>query len=584
MADLSADPARLRARPLAPIVVSAALLLLLLLAGGEGPRVAAAQDVLVASQHGKRHGAINAMIAVLAVGAIIAVLHQIRGFFATVGPRHYDRRIAYPLPLMMEVRRQWARFVDLSSWDARKPCSKWAFVTCNKRTGEVRRIDVAKKGIEGPLPSVLGNISTLFQFFANDNGITGPIPESFGQLTQLQQIVLRNNRITGPLPRSMGKLSSLWEMQLQSNQIRDVIPTTWKGMTGLGNFYIADNQIQGPLPTELCQMTSLQRIRFGNNQITGPIPSCIGNLKDMVNFYMDNNRMTGVIPASIGNFTKAVNFFINGNFIDGPIPSTVGSMTSLDTLFLSGNWIKGPLPSTIGNLKNLKHFIMEFNNISGPIPSTIGDMVKCERILLDNNYLTGVIPPTISKLTNLVWLFLQGNFLEGEVPVGITKLPNLFYFNLASNRLSGTANWDFTNAAIKGGEVNVRSNYFYGTPSFTAAGKPFCPITKTSKMNGLDQIFLSSSKFNCFTFPPKYPCPGFNEPGYSSPAVCKGFCGASSPQGTCNGLGYCSKTSSVVGGWGCVCEAGATLAPNGTWCLPGKGSTYGKKSMTFLRG
>ncbi|CAI5505503.1 unnamed protein product, partial [Closterium sp. Naga37s-1] len=156
--------------------------------------------------------------------------------------------------------------------------------------------------------------------------------------------------------------------------------------------------------------------------------------------------------------------------------------------------------------------------------------------------------------------------------------------NLASNRLSGTANWDFTNAAIKGGEVNVRSNYFYGTPSFTAAGKPFCPITKTSKMNGLDQIFLSSSKFNCFTFPAKYPCPGFNEPGYSSPAVCRGFCGASSPQGTCNGLGYCSKTSTVVGGWGCVCDAGATLAPNGTWCLPGKSSTYGQKSMTFLRG
>ncbi|CAI7886101.1 unnamed protein product [Closterium sp. NIES-54] len=451
MARLSANPARLRARSLSPIVVSAALLLLLLLAGaGEGPRVVAAQDVLVASQH---------------------------------------------VPLMMEVRRQWARFVDLSSWDARKPCSKWAFVTCNKLTGEVRTCH--KQATSGSLFTCL--------------------PAS---------LIIPPAASPHHLPFSLPALPSLFSS----------------------------------LPSH-----------------APPVLPCTCS-------YMDNNRMTGVIPASIGNFTKAVNFFINGNFIDGPIPSTVGSMTSLDTLFLSGNWIKGPLPSTIGNLKNLKHFIMEFNNISGPIPSTIGDMVKCERILLDNNYLTGVIPPTISKLTNLVWLFLQGNFLEGEVPVGITKLPNLFYFNLASNRLSGTANWDFTNAAIKGGEVNLRSNYFYGTPSFTAAGKPFCPITKTSKMNGLDQIFLSSSKFNCFTFPAKYPCPGFNEPGYSSPAVCQGFCGASSPQGTCNGLGYCSKTSTVVGGWGCVCDAGATLAPNGTWCLPGKSSTYGQKSMTFLRG
>ena len=112
-------------------------------------------------------------------------------------------------------------------------------------------------------------------------------------------------------------------------------------------------------------------------------------------------------------------------------------------------------------------------------------------------------------------------------------------------------------------EVNIRSNYFYGTPQFRAAGTSFCPTTFMGRNpSGVPQLFLSSTKFNCLTLPSSYYCPNLIE--YQRQAAeCSAFCGANGGAGTCGGHGYCSNES---GSYKCVCDSGYSLTSDGLSC------------------
>ena len=138
--------------------------------------------------------------------------------------------------------------------------------------------------------------------------------------------------------------------------------------------------------------------------------------------------------------------------------------------------------------------------------------------------------------------------------------------NIANNYLTGPINWDFKSPGIakRDAEVNVRSNYFYGTPVFRSNGKTFCPTTYNGlNPSGVPQLFLSSTKFNCFKLPADYYCPNLIEYQRTN-QTCNTFCGASSAKGTCGGKGLCLWRKGM---WQCFCRKGSRPTKNKLSCV-----------------
>ncbi|CAI5470644.1 unnamed protein product, partial [Closterium sp. Yama58-4] len=134
------------------------------------------------------------------------------------------------LPALMELRAAWGKYMDLRSWNGSNPCSRWWLVSC-WTNGLVRRMDVSSKGIQGTLPAVLGNLTSLEELIATTNWIHGDIPDSFSKLVNLKNLQLFKNYLNGTIPASMGNMRSLYQLHLNINYLTGGIPDTFSQLT-----------------------------------------------------------------------------------------------------------------------------------------------------------------------------------------------------------------------------------------------------------------------------------------------------------------------------------------------------------------
>ena len=76
--------------------------------------------------------------------------------------------------------------------------------------------------ISGPLPTRIGELSDLREFYAYTNEMTGQIPTELGNLSEIENLVLGKNNFEGNLPTELNNLVKLKEFSVYYN----------KGMTG----------------------------------------------------------------------------------------------------------------------------------------------------------------------------------------------------------------------------------------------------------------------------------------------------------------------------------------------------------------
>ncbi|CAB9524688.1 Leucine Rich Repeat [Seminavis robusta] len=304
----------------------------------------------------------------------------------------------------------------------------------------------------GDIPSEIGLLTNLQQFYANRNQHSGQIPTEVGQLSHLQAIELGYNPFTGSLPSEMGNMQALSFLSVrQCDQMTGIMPTELYRLTNMVSLYIHGldlvtsakllpdigkltkleniktyplpfntsipteiglltnmlrmnfwkSQITGSVPSELFLLTNMKRIDIDANALTGTIPTEFGLFPNLTMAWMDGNRFSGTVPGSIfENWGKLTLLAINNNDLEGPLPSEIGLLTSIEALRLSHNDFSGSIPSEFGLLNDLTELFLHDTNVTGNIPETLVDMGALEHLTLSNTSLTGSIP---DGLCDRVW-------------------------------------------------------------------------------------------------------------------------------------------------------------------------------------
>ena len=141
-----------------------------------------------------------------------------------------------------------ANWTDNTGWMGAvgTECS-WSGVTCTN--GSVSRLWFWTNGLNGTIPSELGNLSNLTSLNLGNNSLSGTIPSELGNLKNLTFFNIGGNSLSGSIPAELGNL------------------------VYLTNFNVRDNNLSGEIPNELGGIKNLTYLDlWGENSFTGSIP------------------------------------------------------------------------------------------------------------------------------------------------------------------------------------------------------------------------------------------------------------------------------------------------------------------------
>lgn len=344
----------------------------------------------------------------------------------------------------------------------------------------LRLFDVSMNNISGPLPEELCGLP-LESLNLFENRLEGRLPEILGNSTTLVVIKLFGNKLTGPLPKDLGKYSPLRSLDLSDNHISGELPDNLCEKGELVELMTLNNNVSGKIPPRLGDCHSLLRIRFANNNYSGPIPENFWGLPNAYLMELANNSFSGPISPKIGNAKNLGLLLISHNNFSGRIPEEIGSLENLVEFSGDYNNFIGHLPDCITKMKRIGKLDLQSNMLSGELSSDLEAWQKLNELNLARNNFSGVIPQEIASLAGLNYLDLSSNQFSGEIPTGLQNL-NLNVLNLSYNHLSGRLPSYFLTAVYK--------NSFLGNPELCKKEGGVCEKVKIKRREGGACIWL----------------------------------------------------------------------------------------------
>ncbi|OMO88179.1 Leucine-rich repeat, typical subtype [Corchorus olitorius] len=354
----------------------------------------------------------------------------------------------------------------LSSWVG-QDCCNWTFVSCNNKTGNVLRLDLAWLNLcistppnkscgelGGTLNPSLLNLTYLSYLDLNGNNFSGlPIPEFIGSLKNLRYLDLSRASFNGKVPPSIGNLSNLEHLDLSMysfqwklwasdlNWLSGLSSLKYLGLNNVNLSTVASNwfQVVSMLPplTELhmssCELnslpeslvlnfSSLEVIDLAYNKFNSSIPPWLFNIRTLTKIYLNSCELKGSIPkTSRGNLCNLQTLYLSNNAINGEINEFIEALAgcgnnTIDYIDMGSNNLRGNLPDSLGSLRYLEYLRLEQNSLSGSLPMSMGNLSSLEALDLSFNSMNGTIPESIGQLSRLYQLDLHGNSWEGMLP------------------------------------------------------------------------------------------------------------------------------------------------------------------------
>ena len=112
-----------------------------------------------------------------------------------------------------------ANWTPNTNWTSNMALSSWHGVTTNS-AGRVTRLELNDNGLDGTLPTALGDLSALEYLDLQNNALSGALPDELADLTNLEELLLNESRaLTGPLPDGLRELADLATVNIEKTEL-----------------------------------------------------------------------------------------------------------------------------------------------------------------------------------------------------------------------------------------------------------------------------------------------------------------------------------------------------------------------------
>ncbi|MFD0797578.1 T9SS type A sorting domain-containing protein [Maribacter chungangensis] len=289
------------------------------------------------------------------------------------------------------------------AWDLNENMTAWHGVSINFQ-GRVSGVNLYQQGLEGELPTEIGNLTSLTTLNLLDNNISGNIPVEIGNLTNLLTLNLGDNSISGSIPIQIGNLMELRQLILNSNNLTGGIPVEIGDLDKLEFLHLGRNGLSGTIPTAIYGLINLDYLYLGNNDLTGNISPEIGNLINVLHLTLEDNNFSGNLPASLGNLSLLNRLIIRNNSFNGSLDFLLNTgLNNNGILLIEGNTYV---------FEDLEGLIAPFSSISFSYrnQSKVGTP---DTIILNNGDTHTVSVTATTNVNNQYQWFKNGTFITG---------------------------------------------------------------------------------------------------------------------------------------------------------------------------
>ncbi|MXY46142.1 MAG: hypothetical protein F4Y44_03975, partial [Chloroflexi bacterium] len=237
------------------------------------------------------------------------------------------------------------------NWSPDTPIEQWEGIIISSSPRRVIGLVLLTRGLNGRLPSQLGELDALESLHLYDNNLSGSLPSSFGNLTKLQILILDYNSISGPIPAAIGDMSSLHYTSLGNNMISGAIPPELSMLEELTIINLKDNRLTGAIPGELGSLPKLKSLHLDDNMLSGEIPPELARITLLEDLSLERNRLSGHLPSGLGGLSKLRVLAVTDNMLSGEIPDELRDIPNLSDLYLRGNEFVGCVPKELKNIQ-----------------------------------------------------------------------------------------------------------------------------------------------------------------------------------------------------------------------------------------
>ncbi|TXG53557.1 hypothetical protein EZV62_018813 [Acer yangbiense] len=163
---------------------------------------------------------------------------------------------------------------------------------------QLRFLNLSSNNFRGGIPKEIGNLTKLKTLSIFLNKLEGEIPQELGNLVELERLLLLDNvMLTGQIPSLLFNISTLWQINFTNNSLIGDLPHNMcshhRKAAVLKGLQLSFNQITGTIPYNLWQCRELTVVSLSYNQFRGRIPSDIGNLTMVKKLALGGNNLIG---------------------------------------------------------------------------------------------------------------------------------------------------------------------------------------------------------------------------------------------------------------------------------------------------
>ncbi|XP_043818214.1 probable leucine-rich repeat receptor-like serine/threonine-protein kinase At3g14840 isoform X3 [Manihot esculenta] len=285
--------------------------------------------------------------------------------------------------------------------------------TCSDPGGECHVISIFLKGqdLAGVLPRAIVKLPYLKNLDLTRNYLSGNIPSEWAS-TKLEFLSLSVNRLTGPMPSYLGNISTLKVLAIENNQFSGAVPLQLGNLFSLEILILSANNLTGTLPLALSNLTKLTELRISSNNFIGKIPSFIQSWKHLQKLEIQASGLEGPIPSSISALNNLTELRISDLHGGGSEFPHLENMTKIQLLMLRSCNISGPIPLNVAATEKLKILDLSFNRLEGNLSTNLEGLTSLENVEIDlsrNNFTESTLPSTCRDTLNLFKSASGGN-------------------------------------------------------------------------------------------------------------------------------------------------------------------------------